>query len=825
MRNFLFLLFSFISYYTPVRLMAQNTETIVFDQVCDYSQTNMANLYETKTKRTTNRGFGKINVGYDSNLPDSLKFAVEMALDAWQRYLNDEDSLSISILYAPFSGADIHTEIMYEAYPGNGLYYPNTLYRRLWGNTNNQQEIYENRITINSNTNWCIGNSVSNDSKKLSIAIFQNIARCLGYGASLKGTESRVQFYTNGKTAFDNIIIAEDGTRLSDINNRDYKKLKQFVTGTYGNVYALKTDPKYKLYMSSTYNENLTFKYSAESTSIMYHDASLNSATELAIDDVTKYLLNGIGWTINFPAAFEIKCDEIDSTGIASAYSTHNFYVTNSASVSNKQWKLELPDLNGDYVTVLTSSSDVFSIMNLGETDNYKHTIDGDILGRIECSGIMSGNIVKATYAVTFELKPKIISVNVLNITENENNPTYYDAIVEIRYEGSNYISGIVEEEYFSDLSYYNSSASYLTRLSLSMIDSWGDAWLDLTVNNQYGSDTYTLTLPAPSFGTTGYSTNSKRPVSIVAVSANTNTTDNSIIIPKGKTLIFKASDEKICQWNLSFKTKWSGQYDDPIINLGTACSICVNSDSLKISWRDLKPVLINGRHYIESYLTATNGNTKENDTINILFDVFPAKPEIFCTKFDYTSFDYKELCFNGVSADFMIKSKDCKTFWLEEYDYWSLLSGTQTLPWSVPTTTESINDSIYKLSSTDWWDNVVIFVAGANSYGLSTRADTIFTNDYITDETVRKVLQLDATGIENAEISQFGKSPIRPYHDGIEIINDNIQYISISNINGMHSQSIQKPNKGEIISMAKGIYVLKILLTDNNIITKKIKV
>ena len=97
----------------------------------------------------------------------------------------------------------------------------------------------------------------------------------------------------------------------------------------------------------------------------------------------------------------------------------------------------------------------------------------------------MSGNIVKATYAVTFELKPKIISVNVLNITENENNPTYYDAIVEIRYEGSNYISGIVEEEYFSDLSYYNSSASYLTRLSLSMIDSWGDAWLDLTVDRK----------------------------------------------------------------------------------------------------------------------------------------------------------------------------------------------------------------------------------------------------------------------------------------------------------------------------------------------------
>ena len=141
----------------------------------------------------------------------------------------------------------------------------------------------------------------------------------------------------------------------------------------------------------------------------------------------------------------------------------------------------------------------------------------------------------------------------------------------------------------------------------------------------------------------------------------------------------------------------------------------------------------------------------------------------------------------------------------------------------SCPAVSSSL--SLGKLSSTDWWDNVVIFVAGANSYGLSTRADTIFTNDYITDETVRKVLQLDATGIENAEISQFGKSPIRPYHDGIEIINDNIQYISISNINGMHSQSIQKPNKGEIISMAKGIYVLKILLTDNNIITKKIKV
>lgn len=204
--------------------------------------------------------------------------------------------------------------------------------------------------------------------------------------------------------------------------------------------------------------------------------------------------LNGTGYA----STAQIKCDSLGDGGIASAYLPYTFYLDGASSISDIKWRMELPDSNGDYITSQASDSESFVITALTNADAYSHTADGTILGRIVCTGVTDGGEVEATCTITLDLKPKILSVKILDMTPDENNPTYYDTTVEVRYEGSSYISGILEEEHFSGVSYYNSTVPHLARFRLKTVDSWGDARFTLTAKNEYGTATYELTIPAP---------------------------------------------------------------------------------------------------------------------------------------------------------------------------------------------------------------------------------------------------------------------------------------------------------------------------------------
>lgn len=196
------------------------------------------------------------------------------------------------------------------------------------------------------------------------------------------------------------------------------------------------------------------------------------------------------------PVAYSIVSDDVDSTGITSAYSKHRFYVSPSTNefVYN-QWKVTLP-LTDDNTSILSSSNEQsFEIPQITNPDIYKITKESNIQGEITYEGKINGTPVSLSYPITFELAPKIISASIISTEINANNPNYFDADVEIKYEGSNYLHAYVEEENSTFLTTYYSSTPNYTKLTLKDIALCGKAWLNILIKNNYGSDNLILDL------------------------------------------------------------------------------------------------------------------------------------------------------------------------------------------------------------------------------------------------------------------------------------------------------------------------------------------
>lgn len=277
----------------------------------------------------------------------------------------------------------------------------------------------------------------------------------------------------------------------------DRSGLQLFSTGKLGDVYFSSDNITARLYTPSDFDDNVSLRCTVDENSLMDYSDKKTSC-DLVVDDLTLDVLNEIGWNFSrTDNSFYIASDEIDSTGITSAYSSHSFYISpTSVNFSNNRWKLILPLTDGTSVTSCESSNRTFTIPAISNPELYEHTIEGDIRGMVVFDGVANGKSVSLSRPVIFELKPRIISATVISTSVNADNPNYFDAVVEIRYEGSHYIHAFVEEEYNPYLTSYYSSTPYYSKMNLTNIASWGEAWFDITIRNEYGSDNYVLDLP-----------------------------------------------------------------------------------------------------------------------------------------------------------------------------------------------------------------------------------------------------------------------------------------------------------------------------------------
>lgn len=484
-------LFILIILFPFCEALSQTTFEISEDFTFDFSKTKLEVSDAAKRIRASKRsGGGEIILKYMDETPvsDELITSLNVATDIWRDYIPYGKTLKLNVYFDDTLESDIKLSVLYQINPNNGLIYPAPLLRAILPDDNTND--YDAKIYINTTKDWSFGIGEENayKSKNLTLAFAQCICKCLGFGTSLNENNK-----INGSLSiFDNYLHAGEH-KLADYVS-DSNALKQFATGNLGDVYFSSSDINVKLYTPETFDNNYSMRYIEDEKSFMGYNRN-NKTQDLFIDDLTLNILNELGWNFLQKEKYAIVSDDIDSTGITSAYIPHEFYITpNTVNFTNIKWELNLTLADGSSTTFCSSNDKIFSIPEMSNPDLYAHTIEGDIRGIITFEGVTNGEIVSLTYPIIFELKPRIISAKVISTNVN-NDPYYFDAVVEIRYEGSHYINAYVEEEYSPYLVSYYSSTPYCSKIHLTNIALWGGAWFDITVRNEYGSDNYVLDL------------------------------------------------------------------------------------------------------------------------------------------------------------------------------------------------------------------------------------------------------------------------------------------------------------------------------------------
>lgn len=439
------------------------------------------------------------------SMPDSMKQSIDAAIDVWESLIPTMGQFKMNFIYESVqSGNDIEVDVLY--LPSDGIAYPYSLWLTINQSPNTNNKPLAAIIKINSNCNWECGYSSSNNmSQNLTYAMLRSIGIALGFGSSVtEKTTSRgkfITFNTLNYSLFDNLIFSSSGTRLSDIPNigtRFNHELVSYVQPTNGEIYyAGITDDEYRLYCPTQYEFGKSLIWLDNPGSLMHYDIEPGDK-EFSVDELTLELLRQIGWNIPETYIIRIEGEDIDDSGIASAYESHTFHISNPSNkvLSDVNWQFSLPLVNGEYSVEKTASGTTsFSIPAIVNPESYKVNINGDIYGEVLLTATVDGEVLTDRYRVSLELKPKILDVAIVSKQLIESN-TFYDIIFTAKYTGANYIQVAAEQEYDTIVLNKIISEPFFAHASFSRLSPFEYTWIDIFVNNKYGSDTYTIEIP-----------------------------------------------------------------------------------------------------------------------------------------------------------------------------------------------------------------------------------------------------------------------------------------------------------------------------------------
>lgn len=506
MKQYTLKLFLFLDFFILSScLYAQNviTDTLTFEDNYIAGGTRffpIDSLIGPIYPRRASLSRGNLEYTITGDIPDSLIIAIKEAFDTWNKCLPNAEAV-INIQYTNNINSDIETSIHYLTIPNdNTISYPQSLYRHLFG-SNDNFTTNDATIRINSASNWYIGiSSCTIQKKNLNYAIKRAIAHSLGFGSSVVAKNHNYIVFgcRTGHTPSDNIIFNSNSEYLSSITNTNgmrNQRLETYVTTNQGNLYIKQQDYSHALYAPSTFDANRSLKYLVNSNSIMHYED--NQTLPPNIDETTLDVLAAIGWTCNMANDFEIVGENIDSTGVTSAYSSHRFYLNpGNDNIIDRHWECRLPLANGGYQTITANTSD-FTIPAIQYPNNYLHNIDGCIVGEISFSGNLNGVDINAAYSVTLQLSPKILALELISVTPSAVNSNNYDITVGVHYEGAYGLMVSAREKGTSQAYTFHSINPYYAQIMLTDIRLWDDTYVTATVSNRYGVNMLTITVPS----------------------------------------------------------------------------------------------------------------------------------------------------------------------------------------------------------------------------------------------------------------------------------------------------------------------------------------
>lgn len=358
-------------------------------------------------------------------------------------------------------------------------------------------------ISINKNTDWDfnIGENISASKNNLAFGVLRAMARIFGFGSSIKVKDNNQCVFGQKKAyiIFDTLISNSAGQKLNSIRlngGRPSEELTSYINNENDKFWIETSNAKYPIQSTPYSQASPPFSFVTDSRSLM--TADLHSGNYiLGIDGITKDVLEYIGWGLFSEDDVWISSTDVPSTGIASAYSNHHFTVnSNVTDFTNPRWELSAEMSDGSVSTIELPDEGMACTVNAIDNESaYKIRLDGDIRMSLTFKYDLNGIAMRTRpFNLYLELKPIIESAELISIVPN-NLPESYNAHFKVKYRGADRVTVEVEQEYSSNVSRTYLKEPYIAYGIADYIYAYGYAWIDLTVKNEYGKDSYTITL------------------------------------------------------------------------------------------------------------------------------------------------------------------------------------------------------------------------------------------------------------------------------------------------------------------------------------------
>lgn len=463
---------------------------------------------ENKADRRSSKA-GLITIQYESEIPDSMKKAIDIAAGIWESKIHNTQPIIIKVNYGALdANEDIRTDVRLFVAPDGSMLIPRSLYYYLFNdNFTNEDDIWCATININNQIPWiCDFTNVSiPNSKNISYAVLRSFSRVFGFGCSVSqknlGRGNIISFDNNNYyTIFDTLVKSTNGTSLIDIpilnKNRNNPQLASFSQPSDGSmIYVGENSPEYKLYAPSVFVKSKSMVYLDNSASLMHYDLNVGDK-QLKIDSTTVKLLEKIGWNFN-STTVNIVGENIPENGICSAYDSHSFSLSNPENdlLSDINWQFRLETSDNGYITVANASGVTnFGIESVTDPEEYKINPDGDLNGLILCDLKINGVQTQLSYRLSLELSPLIFSVTTPDIIPTSD--YFYNCSFVVDYSGCDHLMVNLEQENMSIIVSDYVYEPFLAHVSVPHISKHLYTWIDIIAENDYGETIETIEIP-----------------------------------------------------------------------------------------------------------------------------------------------------------------------------------------------------------------------------------------------------------------------------------------------------------------------------------------
>lgn len=480
-------LFLLLASITPIQLSGQPHYVRFRDMIQQGTVSSPKLRMPAKPLRVSNR-MGNIQLIFDDNVPDSIRTACLAARDAWAAKLPNKYPIFINVRHELMEeDVAMYVGLVYDDELIENVVIPNSLYAQYVGRQD--FELWPDAIIcFNDEIDWnCSFSDTSSIGYNAYTMMLRGIAISLGFGTTIYQETDEgddFSFFETYPSVFDKRVYCDDKPLVSVMNNSE--GIRDFVTS--GDVYVKSDTASYKLYAPPVFEQHRSLKYFDDDATLMAHAIGSGSKA-LDVDSRTLDVLYSIGWReVTAISSRPIMANDIDESGIASAYTSHSFKIDDPKhATSNHEWAFSIKTLSGDFEEIETGNGTDFDISALNMNEKFHINANGDVEGKIECKYIEDGETVIAEpFFVSFELKPSIFSISEPTLIWDS--AYSYHMVFTVNYAGADYVTVTTEEEYGAAVIHTRFDEPFIAHCASSSVNCFYNSWVTVTVKNEYGT-------------------------------------------------------------------------------------------------------------------------------------------------------------------------------------------------------------------------------------------------------------------------------------------------------------------------------------------------